>query len=401
MENRIRRSFTTQTRSCPSRAGPTAPRGGEAPRSGAKESDVSDKTQKNEGQKRRQLRKIIVHLKAHLDEFVACWLILRFGLKRWYWPENELPTVLFVADADEAARKYRGRTDTVLIGIGGGLFDEHRADGRLAGTCATDLVANALEISRRRTLQTILEETRKADTRSGQRPFELGTLLKVAQKRRRLTPALAAELFDFVCSRMDDYLDEAKEEWERCPAVFEQAGRIETVRGITVASVQSDLTAMPRWLRNERGAAIVIQRNSKGQIVIFSQKGSAATAFMAPIAREVLIQKTTRSGAGVDELARRLEAFEEIVKSGRGRDLPGLSTWYFHIEAGSLLNGSETHPHVTPTKITLDEMAVLVKTVIESMAAIKLPETVAVAEAPAAPDLTSAVLAAAEANGGE
>jgi len=64
------------------------------------------------------------------------------------------------------------------VGIGGGMFDEHRAEGRLPNTCSAVLVAEALEIADAPELQLVLNEALRADTTSGQQTMELAQMIK-------------------------------------------------------------------------------------------------------------------------------------------------------------------------------------------------------------------------------
>ncbi len=125
-----------------------------------------------------KLRLAVSHRGAHADEHVAAALIRR---------ANPEATVEFW-DEERAKRTFLGDSTVALIGIGGGMFDEHRLDGRLPGECAATLTAKELGLFDRSEYKTLLSEIRRADTRkddqgavSGQTRLEWGEVVKTLE----------------------------------------------------------------------------------------------------------------------------------------------------------------------------------------------------------------------------
>jgi hypothetical protein len=408
-------------------------------------------------EKLRPLGDIVSHRRAHEDEFVNQALIILYGRgRRWTWKKETPPTITFADDEHDAIARFGERRDAVMIGIGGDVpglkamvFDEHRTEGRLENTCATDLAAQFLELDGLPNFQWLLSEVRRSDVEAGQGPLGLGQLLKVVQRYGKYDAESLLVWFEFmsevvsavvnsgqaferpldlglalkVISRFGSLKDEARfdivgrviaafekrgEEFnEICPKEFNAKGKIEVLPdGTRLAWVTSDRYTMNAWARNQRQADVVVQHFSSGHIRVFSKP--SARAQMTLLAQRVMVEEMLARGKDEDAVYRAQQAFTELC--ARPNDLPGGIPWYFHtgsqLGGASLLNGSDSHKS-EPTKLSLERMVELVKTVIESMTTTKPPETVAVAEAPAAPDLTSALLAAAEAeptvaaNGGE
>lgn len=78
--------------------------------------------------------KIITHVRPHLDEIMAIWLVEN------YWPDRGEVTVEFI-DNNERPDDVDADPDVLYIGVGRGRFDEHRG---VAGECAASLVWQGL-----------------------------------------------------------------------------------------------------------------------------------------------------------------------------------------------------------------------------------------------------------------
>ncbi|MCH8049374.1 hypothetical protein IH979_01545 [Patescibacteria group bacterium] len=102
------------------------------------------------------------HRYAHFDEQAALVITEFEGRNCWSWP-NGKPKRVFLTGDEEANRLFKGRDDRVLIGTGGGLFDEHKPSGRLKGTCSAKLVAEYLGVHKKPEYQLILREALRAD----------------------------------------------------------------------------------------------------------------------------------------------------------------------------------------------------------------------------------------------
>ena len=74
--------------------------------------------------------KIVTHVRPHLDEIMAVWLIDN------YWPEGKGAKIEFI-DNNERPEDVDQDPEVLYVGVGRGRFDEHRG---VEGECAAGLV---------------------------------------------------------------------------------------------------------------------------------------------------------------------------------------------------------------------------------------------------------------------
>jgi len=77
------------------------------------------------------MKTIVTHIRPHLDEVLAVWLLKR------YLPEEFKEAMIEFIPTDESGGKRDDDPDKVYVGVGRGQFDEHKGD---QGDCAASLV---------------------------------------------------------------------------------------------------------------------------------------------------------------------------------------------------------------------------------------------------------------------
>ncbi len=113
---------------------------------------------------------------------------------------------------------------------------------------------------------------------------------------------------------------------------------------VRVAFIESDNRRMIDVFRRPSagGCEILVQRNSKGQVSIFTDKKARLNldvlAQMIRFAENALAQGSLKSWSG-------------LAKDGL---VEGIEQWYYFREAGSLMNGSTTNPQAKPTRLTFE-----------------------------------------------
>lgn len=359
----------------------------------------------------RTLRLIVTHRAAHLDEMVAILEILLWGNGRLFQWE-EIPTVIFSENEKEALKEYSQRSDVYFVGIGSTgrgrkalVSDEHRTTGRLADTCAADLVAKRLKIDREPSLQWLLNEVRKSDVEAGQETLGLGQLLKVVQHYGAsgeesqtfwlnfiqdvvvsfqragtgfnapldLGLALAAinahttrsdeHNLEAVGRVMDAYGKRALEFNVQCPREFKESGSVvELPGGLRLVTVTSDAYAMSAWARTQQGAHLVVQEHGTGHIRLYStnhEKHPLLEAVMERIARHLMVHEMRAMEKSEEDIAAAWEQFPEACESSN--DLPGDVPWYYlHADNSALLNGSLSHER-SATRLTRTDVTDIVR----------------------------------------
>lgn len=124
---------------------------------------------------------VVTHHKPHVDEVVALWLLRRFGED--IFPGVQTATIEYI-NPGRALPDGRNAADweaegKLLLGVGGGLFDEHPDAGedRAVDASATTLVAEALGLMRNRDLRAILRYAQNNDAKGAHMMFDLAELV--------------------------------------------------------------------------------------------------------------------------------------------------------------------------------------------------------------------------------
>jgi hypothetical protein len=125
--------------------------------------------------KKIEIESMATHPYFHLDEATAMFQLECFGESRFPGISKAKIEFLTSPPAEMSER-------TVYVGIGGGMFDEHRQGGRLPNTCAAKLVAQYLDLCNRRGLHQLLDEVLTADTTPKVFPSQLGNLIKTMHR---------------------------------------------------------------------------------------------------------------------------------------------------------------------------------------------------------------------------
>jgi hypothetical protein len=300
---------------------------------------------------------MLTHERPHLDEIVAIWLLRKFGEQRFPGVATagvSFTTVRKLVDAGAKPEELEAR-GTLLLGIGGGRFDEHptQDEGRKNGECATTLVAKELGVADDPSLAKILRFVRAADVDGNASPFDISYVVKLLHARHPEDPdrviewALVAIEAKYVEQRR--FFTVVKPEFDAKAKVWEiTAGE----RRLRMVTIDSDEDGIHKYARSEYGAraAVVIQRRSSGNVVVFGNKQAGVDL------REVvkLVRLAELSAQGLPPETNE----EKLVAEGQ---MPGAEEWFYHRQGQMLMNGSLTQADVPPTKLGLEQIGELVK----------------------------------------
>ncbi|MBP8994461.1 MAG: hypothetical protein KBG30_11725 [Bacteroidales bacterium] len=275
--------------------------------------------------------KIETHERPHLDELVAIWLIDKFGSK-------------------EFVKKYaEDKQNTIEIGIGGGLFDEHSSvnTARKEGESAATLVAKALKIENDPALQALLKFVTERDLKGGRQPFDLDWAVQLLNSEVQDFQVV----YDWLTFLLEPYYQQQVKFFADTREEFEKVAQTENVLGpngknYKMVTVISDNEQMNKVARQE-GAAIIIQKNTSGNgnVQIFTNQKYRLTLF--DIVQIIRLEEQQKKG--------KLITTDWRLLSQEGT-IPGVEEWYFQIQGQMMLNGSLSHPEVPATKLTLEEI---------------------------------------------
>ncbi|MBI4120249.1 MAG: hypothetical protein HY454_02170 [Parcubacteria group bacterium] len=314
------------------------------------------------------------HNEPHADEIEALRLAMCFGTEEFlkqYCPSKVLE-----------------------LGIGGGAFDEHPANGsrRKEKECCATLMAQALGVDKLPAVAHVLKYVARDDLHSASYPNELAAVAKLIYRPPDTHPEDAVTWMmigletkcnepqqskDFTIQTIARALEthfpehpEVAAQWlalglraiQNAQEVFGAAVSLIDERetlleelpvpsgpALKIVSVRSGNWQFARAARF-KGADIVIQRQPSGHTQIFVNQRSGIsledTAHMINLAEQI-----RAGGANVIDT-------EKLRTEGK---IPG-GRWYYHPKLGAILNGTfTTGDEVPPTALPLDGIREIVK----------------------------------------
>ena len=324
---------------------------------------------------------ILTHERPHLDEIVAIWLLRKFGEQRF--PGISTASVTFtsirkLAEAGLKPEDYEAR-GVLLLGIGGGRFDEHPTlvEGRKAGDCATTLVAKELGVSDDPSLTKILRFVRAADVEGNASPFDVSYVVKLLHARYPDDPH---RVIEWALVAIEAKYQEQLRFFTVVKPEFDAKAKVEEIavgqRRLRVVTIDSDEDGIHKYARSEYGAraAVVIQRRSSGNVAIFGNKQAGVDLREAAKLVRLAEREASRTGAGgegpgTSPVTRTPDPNPQPLVPGSPEDerltaegyAPGAEEWFYHKQGQMLLNGSLTQADVPATRLSLDRISELVK----------------------------------------
>lgn len=294
---------------------------------------------------------IATHNQCHLDEMAGIWLLRRFGdisfagiseARVEFWgqmPEGKTP-------------KEFESEGILLIGIGGGRFDEHPcADGgRKKDECAITLIAKELGLDEDPALRSLIEFVCKRDLTLTGSPFDLHAMIKTFYSAGRDDMTV----WEWVFAALEAIYEQSLKFFEGAATDF-QSAEIRDVqiggRKTKLAIGVSDSREFAKFARSAHGcrAGIVIQRNSAGNVHVQTRNNLGIN--LLDTAQMIRIEEILAQGKVVSN------DWEYLRREGT---LPECPAWHFSSEGKMLLNGSTTHVK-EPTRLPLDRIAELVQ----------------------------------------
>ncbi len=226
-----------------------------------------------------KIHTITTHVRPHIDEIVALWLLKEFGQTRYTGlrtaklefrkgDNSNTTTANTVVDLEEQG--------IIAIGIGNGRFDEHKKGRDVPeDQCAATLVAQFLGIKDDPALKQILKFTLNNDRKGAAHPFDIAGIIKAMYEQHPNNPMKAVKWALAAISA------KYAEQFAFHNGTVEEFAKAKIVEidfydnKIRLAIVESDDTQFSKYARSQ-GIAIIIQKNSSGNVQIFTNKTVAA-----------------------------------------------------------------------------------------------------------------------------
>jgi hypothetical protein len=269
------------------------------------------------------MKTLVTHVRPHLDDICAMWLMLRYA------SEARGAKLEFIV-TNAVGGKVKDDPDYIYIGVGRGKYDEHKGD---VGQCATTLVFNDLkgratwdDIERRaleRIVAWVLEEDTGKLSDIPYREFSVPLILQgeyaVTDRDSKAVTELGIRILDALFSTQKNMV-RLDDDWAQRIEFDSRFGRA---------------VAMSSFAREVENHAYA--------------KGFDLVVFVNPDMTYHNIR--AKAGTAID-----LTSVHEDLKKREPE-----AGWYFHHSKKMLICGGELAPDVKPSKLTLEQMIELVR----------------------------------------
>lgn len=301
---------------------------------------------------------LVTHSGFHFDEALALFLLGIFGEEKF--PGVKSAGMRFwtmLRDPERKTPEAYEAEGVLLVGVGGGRFDEHPPEGgeRKHGECSATLVAKHLGVANDPRLRKLLEYALRSDTLTGVGPMEIPSLMKAMHEAHPDDPQF---VLNWAVAAIGAEYHNQTMFWDAVTEV-EAHGRIEELPFSLVGSdsrakmviIESDShRALQATLYARRDCSIVLVKNTRGQVQISTRVNDGID--LSCVAGALHTRERELAGE-TNRLSRR-----ELRSEGT---VPGDDAWYYFELGQAIFNGSLTRPNVAPTQIPLQEIAGLIK----------------------------------------
>ncbi len=306
--------------------------------------------------------KIVLPTRPQPDTIVAIYILKTYGATVFPGVGSCAYALMSTLEDGRTERDYL-REGTILIDIGGGIFDHHNKPEK---TTASALVATALGVSEDKSLAKLLAYAERDDfygkgTQSNDpldRAFGLSGLIAALNKTyaddmrfviESVLPLLKAhhELEKQRCYELPKEVEELKSAGK-----FSEIEVLQKKNDLKVCFLESDNVQLPGYFRATDGGRydVVVQRRSSGHVNIITR----------PLKRPDL-RKVAELVRGKEYELRHGSPHPDVASLSMPARNDQVPMWYFDPATNSLQNGGINHAGVEATVIPWDTIKDIVE----------------------------------------
>ncbi|MBU0649454.1 hypothetical protein KJ969_05170 [Patescibacteria group bacterium] len=307
----------------------------------------------------KRVKCLVTHVRPHLDEIAAIWLLRKFGKKKYPGVEDaEIVFWTLGGETPDGRSAQDWENDgCLLIGTGRGRFDEHpgfngQGESCDRGECAATLVAKDLGVDKLPALKQILKYVKDSDLNGQVRSFDMAVTIQDLNRHFSDAPE---KVIDWAISALEAKYGLQREFHETAKHEFENKAEIHDVKFggqiHKVVFIESDNESFSRYARSNYGcqASVVVQKNSRGNVQIHTNQRKNLT--ITDIVQMLRLEEQKIKGKML------MTDWNELARGGK---VEGAEEWYFSVNAGMLLNGALSAPDVPPTNIPFQRIKEIV-----------------------------------------
>jgi len=286
---------------------------------------------------------IAVHHNPHLDEWAAIKVLREYGEDHFTGVSKAKIVVWGKTELSHLPPRVTVYNETLLVGMGGGAFDDHVCSPRKE--CATTLVVKHLGLDKDPAIRAFANSVFQADSQIN------GPAHALAEEIKRLNrywvgsldlEKMYAAIEPFLTAHVGYHKEriDAKKRFSFCYKKH--------VNGFLVVAASELDNCQFQHIARGGGADIIVQRNSHGLTQIFGHESLDMPGLWAKVRKSEIVKSNLR-----------FERFLNDVYLSRSGTLPEVPHW--HGEGNNLLNGSESFPDVLPSNIPFDHLVRIVE----------------------------------------
>jgi hypothetical protein len=307
------------------------------------------------------ISKIIIPTRVQCDTAAAIFILKKFGNEQF--PEIQDATIEIWSQVPEGETEESLRAKgTLLIDIGGGIFDHHDEADKIT---ATDLICNYLGLSENPALEKLRSFVQRSDffgkgiisSDPLDRAFGLPGLIVNVNKQYNSEPNVVANI---IIPLIDAHYFEEERRTIDIPKEFEekmQSGDIELFsekqhgKNLKCIFIASDNMSMAGFLRSQNGGRydVVALQLSSGHINILTRptKKVDLRHLVAVLRQSELMKKGDPT----------MLPYTLLSQTGRVEKVP---EWYFDPATNSIQNGGINPGAIAKTRLQRDEVVQLI-----------------------------------------
>ena len=293
----------------------------------------------------KEVTKIIFPNQPHLDPIAAYWVLLNYDTDKFPGIKKAKLAVWKASRSPEKQTLERwGKEGIISFDIEGGTFDHHGTK-----TCGTLVVAEKLGVKDNPELQSLLRYVQEDDMAGLHNNFgDLAGTIKCLYKKGDQTEDIikfALKVIDALQCKEKSWLIDTKKEFETKAKIFKIK---RSKKKIKLAVIKSDDLDVANYSKQKEGCAIVIQKNSKGHVFIFTN------AFHRLNIKDIVAVIRLKE---MDLAGKKIRNLSELKKPGKTIDV---QSWFYHEALNAMMNGSAALTDTPATGIPLEEIVGIV-----------------------------------------
>gem|GEM_PF-6681157 len=299
----------------------------------------------------KKVNRIIIPARASTRVLVQAWIFQQRAKYQWFIP-GDAPSIYAAYSQKGLDGMLRDATRTIVIGIEGGQVPPEMT----VQEAMEMLQKPGLPEKRRRAaplgMRAIIRMFNRWEREEDPAEVKLFQLPNIVKALNGYTGMKTLDVLSVVFELL--YAVSAKEEEEsvKCRDEYAESAIACEVDDLQFCVVTSDTPSMPFYAL-KAGNSFVAKISSSGNVYISSNRKHAEA--MTFIASAMVVVESMYAGVDEERIMERLQELCSIHDEESGRTLPGCAWWYYHREAGGLLNGSLTHEEM-PTPLGTGEL---------------------------------------------